>query len=104
MTPEEFAIRATDILFGSLSKLPLEEQDRRLDAFERAVNLCINVRRKRCPNCSKHHSREEGFYCTGCATSLSKLIGEDVDNRLARMLKAATADYIPKARRKARAK
>jgi len=38
LTPEEFATKATDILFDSLSKLPPEEQDRRLDAFEKAVN------------------------------------------------------------------
>ncbi len=35
---EKFANKAADILFESLSELPAEEQDRRLDRFEEAVN------------------------------------------------------------------
>ena len=34
MTAEEFADRATDILWGSLSKLPPDERERRIQAFE----------------------------------------------------------------------
>ena len=38
LSPEEFAEKATDILWPSLSKLPEEEQDQRLAAFSKAVN------------------------------------------------------------------
>ena len=45
LTDEEFADQATDVLFESLSRLPPEEQDRRIDAFEGAVRRTIESKR-----------------------------------------------------------
>lgn len=44
LSPEEFASRATEILDEALSKLPPEEQERRLKAFEQAVARRREVR------------------------------------------------------------
>ena len=44
LTDEEFADRAADVLYRSLSKLPEEEQDRRIAAFERAVSARIKAK------------------------------------------------------------
>ena len=47
LTPEEFAEKATDVLCDSLSKLPEEEQDRRLRAFKAAARQARSSAAKR---------------------------------------------------------
>ncbi len=42
---EEFADKATDVLFKSLSKLPPEEQDRRINAFTEAVDRRVESKK-----------------------------------------------------------
>lgn len=53
---EEFADEATEILYDSLSKLSPDEQDRRLAAFEDAVDRTCSSRAK-----ERRNSRAQGF-------------------------------------------
>jgi hypothetical protein len=52
---EEFADKATDVLYDSLSKLSPEEQERRIAAFENAVKACSSRAKER------RSSRTQGF-------------------------------------------
>lgn len=45
MTPEEFAEKAAEITLEWLSQFPEEERDRRIAAFERAVNDAAKARK-----------------------------------------------------------